>query len=61
MKNFVVIVDGEVATNIGFEEGHSDYVDKMIAIFSSNPIFVQQEKVPEGWVYDAATNNFYEP
>jgi hypothetical protein len=59
VPNFVLIVDGEVAGNYfiktpeNLDTGFNQAMEKMIAIFSSNPTIVKTEdKIEEGSTWD---------
>lgn len=53
-KNFVLIVDGEVAAN--FPLPVMPGAEKLIAIFQSNPtIFETEDKIAEGSTWDGQT------
>jgi hypothetical protein len=57
MKNFVFIVDGEVAANHSFPD---DFFSKTIAILSSNPTVVEtNEPITPGYLWDGT--NFTPP
>jgi hypothetical protein len=66
MKNFVAIIDGEVAVNLGIPQMDDDthpmhlYFEKIIAALSSDPVVVAtEEPIEEGSTWDG--NSFTPP
>lgn len=61
MINFVLVIDGEAALNVQFpdpsilEGEKKDYFEKMIAVFSSDPMVVKHARVDEGAIWDGIT------
>lgn len=60
MHNFVILVDNEVVGNISFStEAQGVDLDKVIAIYSSDPRFIphHEKRIEEGYIWDGQNFN----